>query len=71
MKDEDKAKLKTLFGYWIEHNREHGEEFKEWAGKIKESGEAEIADELLKAAEVMDNATEHLVRASDMFGKKE
>ena len=71
MKEEEKTKLKTLFGYWIEHNREHGDEFKEWARKIKESGEAEVASELTQAAEVMEKATGHLVRASEMFGKKE
>ncbi len=71
MKEEEKAKLKTLFGYWIEHNREHGDEFKEWAGKIKESGRAEIADELMQAAGVIEKATGHLVKASELFGEKE
>ncbi len=71
MNNEDKIKFRTLLNYWIEHNREHGEEFKEWADKVKQSGENEIAGELIKAAGEMDKASECLLRASDMFEKKE
>ena len=37
MGDRDRKKLEILLGYWIEHDTEHGEEFKEWAVKAKES----------------------------------
>ena len=31
MDDSDRKKLETLLNYWVEHNDEHGAEFKEWA----------------------------------------
>jgi nickel/cobalt exporter len=63
MADNDKAKLKTLLNYWIEHNREHGEEFREWAEKAGTFGAAEAGAQLLKAAEEMDKATVFLTQA--------
>ena len=63
MANDDKAKLKTLLNYWIEHNREHGEEFREWVAKAGEFGVAEAGAHLLKAAQEMDKATEFLSQA--------
>ena len=33
MGDIDTQELEVRLGYWIRHNREHGDEFREWAGK--------------------------------------
>ncbi len=63
MDNDERAKLKTLLNYWSEHNKEHAEEFKEWAEKAKASGEAEIAEDILDAAQWMDKANEPLSRA--------
>lgn len=71
MGDEDRAKLGTLLNYWIEHNKEHSQEFKEWAGKMKGPDEAEIAVELLQAASEMDKASGCLQKAQERLGKKE
>ena len=62
MSSDEKAKLKTLLNYWIEHNQEHSEEFKEWAGKARQMGEGKVAAEILQAVGNMDKVTEILSR---------
>jgi len=57
MGSEERAKLRTLLNYWVEHNRVHSQEFREWADKAKAFGEVEVADEMLQAAEGMDKAS--------------
>ena len=54
---DEKAKLKTLLNYWIEHNREHSQEFREWADKAKSLGETEVAGEIMQAVQEMDKAS--------------
>jgi nickel/cobalt exporter len=63
MSNEEAAKLKTLLNYWIEHNREHSQEFKEWADRVKALGAVETSKEMLQAVREMDKASECLVRA--------
>lgn len=60
---DERAKLRALLNHWIEHNKEHGQEFREWAGKAKESGEIESGEDMLLAAQEMDKASEILSRA--------
>ena len=57
MGSDERTKLKALLNYWMEHNREHSQEFKEWADKAKALGEVEIAEEILQAAQEMDKAS--------------
>ena len=57
MGSEERAKLRTLLNYWVEHNREHSQEFREWADKAKAFGEVEVADEMLQASQEMDKAS--------------
>ena len=57
MVSDERAKLRTLLNYWVEHNREHSEEFKEWADKAKAMGEVEVAGEMLQAVQEMDKAS--------------
>jgi nickel/cobalt exporter len=57
MVSDERAKLRALLNYWIEHNREHSDEFKEWADKARVLGEVEIAEEILQAAQEMDKAS--------------
>jgi nickel/cobalt exporter len=57
MVSDERVKLRALLNYWIEHNREHSDEFKEWADKAKVLGEVEIAEEILQAAQEMDKAS--------------
>ena len=35
MEKTERGKLDVLLNYWIEHNKEHGEEYKEWTEKVK------------------------------------
>lgn len=60
MSSEEKAKLKTLMKYWIEHNEEHSQEFREYAEKARQMGEGRVAEEILQAVENMDRVTEIL-----------
>jgi len=71
MGNEERAKLRTLLNYWIEHNKEHGQEFKEWAGKVKGFGEAEASEEMLQAVQEMDKASGCLLRALRRLELKE
>ena len=63
MGNDEKNKLRTLLNYWIEHNREHGQEFRGWADKAQGFGEAEAREEIMQAAQEMDKAGELLSRA--------
>ena len=71
MGNDEKARLRTLLTYWIEHNKEHTEEFREWAGKAKAFGESEAGKEMLEAAQQMDKVNEPLYRALRGLEKKE
>jgi len=61
--NDERAKLETLLNYWIEHNKEHSQEFREWAGKTKGLGEDEAGEDLLQASQEMDKASETLSQA--------
>ena len=68
MATEDITKLKTMLGYWIEHNHEHGQEFREWAdrGVVPD----DICKDLRQAAEEMDKASQLLSRAQEKLEGK-
>ena len=63
MNKDERAKLRTLLNYWIEHNDEHSQEFREWAEKAKVFGEAEVYEQMLRAAQEMNKASESLSQA--------
>ncbi len=63
MSREESVKLKTMLGYWLEHNRKHGQEFREWAEKAKSFGALTAGEEILRAAEEMNKVDEFLLRA--------
>lgn len=56
MNADEKAKMKTLLSYLVEHNREHSQEVKDWANKAADMGEQALADEMMRAAGTMDEA---------------
>jgi hypothetical protein len=62
MSSDEKAKLKTLLEYWVGHNQEHSQEFREYAEKARRMGEGAVADEIMQAVENMDRVTEILSR---------
>ncbi len=46
----DQDKLRALLPHWIEHNAEHGAEFRNWADRARAAGLNEVAEELDMAA---------------------
>ena len=63
MRNAEREKFKILLNHWIEHNKEHSQEFREWVEKAKGFGEAETCDDILEAARDMDKANNALLRA--------
>jgi len=63
MSSDERVKLRTILNYWIEHNKEHSQEFREWADKAKAFGEAEVGEEILAAAQEMDKASKFLSKS--------
>ena len=68
---DERAKLRTLLNYWMEHNKEHSQEFREWADKAKVFGEDEAYEDMLQAAQEMDKASESLSHALRRLERKE
>ena len=66
MHDTHHDKLTTLLTYWLEHNQEHGAEFREWADKIAPE-QKEVAAQLRRAAEKMAEADECLKMARTLL----
>ena len=66
--DETLSRLTMLLGHWIDHNREHGAEFRKWADRVGELGEAAAAEDIAQAAREMDKAGGFLSRAMEKLG---
>ena len=60
--DDAERKLDMLLDYWIEHNREHEKEFRDWAENVS-TARGDVADMLLKAAGGLAQATSYLEEA--------
>jgi nickel/cobalt exporter len=58
----NEEKLIALIDYWIEHNREHEQEFRDWAEKTASSS-GEAAQQLREAAARMAEASNYLERS--------
>ena len=71
MSNDERTKLRTLLNYWIEHNKEHSQEFREWAVKAREFGEAEAHKEMMQAAHEMAKASALLSQALSRLEQKE
>jgi len=56
-------KLRMLIPYWIAHNQEHAKEFLDWAGQSEE-----VKEELLAAADKVDEANKTLSEALEKLG---
>jgi len=66
--DDVQEELKVLLDYWIEHNSEHEQEFRDWADKVASSS-AEVARQLQKAATKMAAASDELLKAKQALPK--
>ncbi|NQE45505.1 hypothetical protein C5S31_05735 [ANME-1 cluster archaeon GoMg2] len=70
MKTEDeKEKLGLLVVYWIEHNKEHGKDFKRWAEKAKGFDEigTEVYEAIREAVEHMEEVNEYFFKAFELI----
>ena len=60
---EDIRKLRVLLPHWIEHNGEHGGDFRRWAERAGSAREALVA-----AADLVDQANARLAEALEHLG---
>jgi len=58
MGNDERAKLRTILDWWLEHNKEHSQGLREWAEKAKAFGEAEAGEEMLAAVQQMDKVND-------------
>lgn len=65
------ARLRILLAHWVEHNREHGQEFREWADRAAALGEPAVRDDIVAAAMEMDRAARHLSLALERLQPEE
>jgi hypothetical protein len=66
--DDIQEKLQVLLDYWIEHNSEHEQEFRDWADKAASSS-TEVARQLQEAATKMAAASDELMKAKQALSK--
>ena len=60
------SKLNSLLSYWLDHNQEHGAEFREWADRIA-TDRPDVAEQLRQAADKMAEADEYLKKARNLL----
>jgi hypothetical protein len=66
--DDVQEKLHILLDYWIEHNSEHEQEFRDWADKVA-SLSTEVAQQLQTAATKMAAVSSELMKAKQALSK--
>jgi hypothetical protein len=66
--DDVQEKLRILLDYWIEHNSEHEQEFRDWADKVG-SLFPDVAQQLREAAAKMAAASNELMKAKQALPK--
>ena len=66
--DDVREKLHILLDYWIEHNSEHEQEFRDWADKVAPLYTA-VANQLQKAATKMAAVSSELMKAKKALSK--
>ena len=64
-----RERLRILLDYWIEHNREHEQEFRDWADKAT-SLPGGVAQQLQEAAARMADASNCLEKARQALAKR-
>ena len=65
----NEEKLIALIDYWIEHNREHEQEFRDWADRAGSSS-SEAAQQLQEAAARMAEASECLEKSRQSLTRR-
>ncbi len=65
----DLKKLQLLLPHWIEHNKEHAQEFHTWAERMQGIDKADLAESLLAASASLQQAGDHLSKLLDELGQ--
>lgn len=66
---DDLGKLQLLLPHWIEHNKEHAQEFHTWAERMEGIDKADLAESLLAAAASLQQASDHLSKLLNKLGQ--
>ncbi|TZE80614.1 hypothetical protein [Calorimonas adulescens] len=61
--DKDIETLSILLAHWIEHNKSHEENFREWADKSEKLGKTKVSEMISKAADSLNAANLYLLEA--------
>jgi len=61
--DKDLETLRILLAHWIEHNKSHEENFREWAVKSEKLGKEKVSEMISKAADSLKAASDFLLEA--------
>ena len=64
--DNGTVKLPIRLAFWIKHNTEHAQEFREWAQRTETSGLGKVAAKLEDAAVEMEKLNNHLQEALNL-----
>lgn len=67
--DNDSMKLPIRLAFWIKHNIEHAQEFRDWAQRAEASGLGDVASQLENAANDTEQLNNHLQEALDLLSK--
>lgn len=67
---DEMEKLSILLFHWIEHTKEHAEEYLNWAKRLEELGYTEIARELKDSSQILMASEERLSHARELLGNR-
>ena len=56
-------KISNLIEHWIEHNNSHIDSYTSWSEKIKQAGHAEVAADIIFAAQKINESSTYLQKA--------
>jgi len=60
-------KLAHLLPHWIEHNEQHALSYREWASQAEQAGLGEIAANIRKACDAIDEANRALSSSLELL----
>ena len=63
VENRDEKTLNILLVYWMNRNKDHEEEFREWIDKARSMGKEETAKNIEQAVEYLKKSNEMLVEA--------
>lgn len=67
---DEMEKLSILLSHWIEHTKEHAEEYLNWAKRLEELGYTEIARELKDSSQILIESNQRLSNARELLGER-